>query len=66
MGGAGAFYYAVKYPELFSSVTAYAGTYHHFYHEDFPVGEAPEEITELYKNIMSNAKYFEAKGIFFY
>ena len=33
MGGAGAFYYAVKHPELFGEVTAYAGTYHHFYHK---------------------------------
>ena len=29
MGGGMAFCWAVKYPDLFSSVTAYAGTYHH-------------------------------------
>ena len=32
MGGGMAFFYAVKYPELFSAVTAYAGTYHHYFH----------------------------------
>lgn len=31
MGGNMAFYYAVKYLELFGSVTSYAGTYHHLY-----------------------------------
>lgn len=35
MGGAIAFYYAVKYSELFGSVTSYAGTYHHQYHKDY-------------------------------
>ena len=33
MGDGMAFWCAAKYPDLFSSVTAYAGTYHHYYHK---------------------------------
>ena len=44
MGGNMAFYYAVKHPELFGSVTSYAGTYHHLYHKGYrTVGVAPEK-----------------------
>ena len=66
MGGAGAFYYAVKYPELFGSVTAYAGTYHHFYHEGYRgVGEPPQKAVELYENMMKDTSSFYEDGILF-
>ena len=48
MGGAGAFYYAVKYPELFRSVTAYAGTHDYELHEDFDIEATPEKAVEIY------------------
>jgi len=65
MGGAGAFYYAVKYPELFGSVTSYAGTFHHFLHADFPVGESPVKIPGLYECIMGDVSYFEENSILY-
>jgi ribosomal-protein-alanine N-acetyltransferase len=62
MGGGFAFYNAVKYPELFSSVTTYAGTYHHYYHEDYEtVGVPSEKAAELYKQMISEAKYGKAR-----
>ena len=64
MGGAAAFYYAVKYPELFSSVTAYAGTYHHYYHKDYRgVGETPDKAVQLYDNMMREERYLEENNI---
>lgn len=57
MGGNMAFYYAVKHPELFGAVTAYAGTYHHLYNKEYrTVGVAPEKAVELYEEMMSNAE----------
>jgi enterochelin esterase-like enzyme len=62
MGGGMAFYCAVKYPELFSAVTAYAGTYHHYYHGDYDtVGIAPEKAAEIYEKMIREAKYGEAR-----
>ena len=64
MGGGMAFCYAVKYPELFSSVTAYAGTYHHYYHKGSrTVGEPPEKAAELYKDMMKEERYLEEGNI---
>ena len=66
MGGAGAFLYAVTYHELFGSVTAYAGTYHHNYHKGYRgVGEPPEKAVELYENMMKEARYLEEGGILY-
>ncbi len=66
MGGGMAFYYAVKYPELFASVTAYAGTYHHYYHKDsHTVGVAPEKAAELYENMMREERYLEENNILY-
>lgn len=55
MGGGAAMVYAVKHPELFSSVTAYAGTYHHYFcYTDFrTVGAAPERAAEFYQDLLS-------------
>jgi len=68
MGGAGAFYYAVKYHELFSAVTAYAPTFHHFFHDDYdefdkPASRATEIFNEFPQYESAETKYFEANGI---
>lgn len=64
MGAGAAFYYAVKHPDIFSSVTAYAGTYHHYYHKGYSgVGEKPEKAAELYENIMKEERYLEEGNI---
>lgn len=66
MGGGMAFYYAVKYPELFSSVTAYAGTYHHYYHKGSrTVGVEPEKAAELYEDMMREERYLEEDNILY-
>jgi len=67
MGGAMAFYYALKYPELFGSVTAYAGTYHHWYRNDYSgVGEPLEKAVGLYENIMKAPKYFAEDSVLYF
>ena len=55
MGGGAAMFYAIKHPELFSSVTAYAGTYHHyFYYTDFRTVGAPcERAVDFYQDLLS-------------
>lgn len=57
MGGGMALYYAVKHPNLFSSVTAYAGTYHHYYHKDaHTVGAAPETAGDLLAGMLREGR----------
>jgi enterochelin esterase-like enzyme len=64
MGGGFAFYCAVKYPEIFSAVTAYAGTYHHYYHKGSrTVGVAPEKAAGLYDDMMKEERYLEEGNI---
>jgi len=64
MGGNIAFYYAIKYSELFGSVTAYAGTYHHLYHKEYrTVGVAPEKVMELYEDMLREEWYLEENNI---
>jgi len=55
MGGGMAMVYAVKHPELFSAVTAYAGTYHHyFYYTDFRTVGAPiEKAPGFYRDLLT-------------
>lgn len=55
MGGGAAMVYGIKHPELFSSVTAYAGTYHHyFYYTDFRTVGAPiEKAAEFYQDLLN-------------
>jgi enterochelin esterase-like enzyme len=63
MGGGLAFYYAVKYPELFSKVIAYAGTYHHYYDQGFITVDAdPERALEFCDRIL-NAENHSEKNI---
>ena len=64
MGGGMAFYLAAKHPELFSSVTAYAGTYHHYYHKGSQtVGAEPEKAAELYRDMMREERNLEEGNI---
>lgn len=64
MGGNMAFYYAVKHPELFGSVTPYAGTYHHLYLKEYrTVGVAPEKVPGLYEDMMREEWYLEENNI---
>lgn len=64
MGAGMAFCYAVKYHEMFSAVTAYAGTYHHYYHKGSQtVGVEPEKATELYKEMMREERHLEEGNI---
>ena len=66
MGGMLAFYYAVKHPELFGSVTPYAGTYHHQYHKGYQgIGKPPEKAVELYENMMLEKRYLEENNILY-
>ncbi len=55
MGGGAAMVYGIKHPELFSSITAYAGTYHHyFYYTDFrTVGAPTEKAAEFYQDLLN-------------
>lgn len=58
MGGGMAFAFAVKYCDMFSAVTAYAGTYHHFYHPDYStVGEPAEKAERIYRTMMDERKF---------
>lgn len=64
MGGNMAFYYAVKYPEMFGSVTPYAGTYHHLYHKGSQtVGAASEKAFDLYHDMIKEKRYLEENNI---
>lgn len=66
MVGARAFYYEVKYPELFGTVTSYAGTYHHLYHKGSQtVGESSEKAFELYNNMMQERRYSEESNVLY-
>lgn len=61
MGGGMAFAFAVKYHEMFSAVTAYAGTFHHFYHPDYStVGEPAEKAESIYRAMMTERKFDKA------
>ena len=56
MGGGAAMVYGIKHPELFSKITAYAGTYHHyFYYTDFRTVGAPIEKAEAFYQDLLNA-----------
>lgn len=54
MGGGAAMILAIKHPDLFSSVIAYAGTYHHyFYYTDFRTVGAPiEKAPAFYQDLL--------------
>ena len=53
MGGGMAVWYAVKHPDVFTDVIAYAGTFHHYYHKDYMTPFVPvERAEELYRGMM--------------
>jgi enterochelin esterase-like enzyme len=67
MGGGFSFYLAAKYPELFSSVTAYAGTYHHYYHSEYRgVGEPVDKAEEMYNDMIRDKRYLEEGNILYH
>lgn len=64
MGGNMAFYYALKHPELFGAVTAYAGTYHHLYNKEYrTVGVPQEKVAQLYEEMIKEKWYLEEDNI---
>ena len=64
MGGGAAFVYAVKHAQLFSQVTAYAGTYHHYYHKGSrTVGVPPENAMALYRDMLSEERHLEEGNV---
>lgn len=64
MGGGIAASMAFRYPDLFSSVVAYAGTYHHYYHPDYStVGTPVDQAAEIYEKMMSEKKFFDGSII---
>ena len=64
MGGGMAFYYAVRYPEVFGSVTAYAGTFHHYFHTGYSgVKAAPAMAVRLYEEMMRDERDLDENNI---
>lgn len=64
MGGGVAASMAFCYPYLFSSVIAYAGTYHHYYHPDYStVGTPVDQAAEIYARMMAEKKFFDGNII---
>lgn len=64
MGGGVAASMAFRYPDLFSSVVAYAGTYHHYYHPDYStVGTPVSQAAEIYARMMAEKKFFDGSII---
>lgn len=64
MGGGIAASLAFRYPDLFSEVTAYAGTYHHYYHRDYStVGTPVSQAADIYRQMIDEKKFFEGSII---
>ena len=64
MGGGMAFCYAIKNLDLFSAVTAYAGTYHHYFHKGSQtVGPEPEKAAELYSDMIREERFLEEGNV---
>lgn len=60
MGAGMAFMCAAKHHDLFSSVTAYAGTYHHYFHKGSDTaGAAPEKARGILEDMMREKRYQE-------
>ena len=64
MGGGIAASIAFKYPDMFSSVVAYAGTYHHYFHPDYStMGTPVDQAAEIYARMMDKQKFFDGSII---
>jgi S-formylglutathione hydrolase FrmB len=64
MGANMAFYYAIIHPEVFSSVAAYAATFHHLLGEDCnTVGTDPMKVKEIYCGMIRDKKDYEVNNI---
>lgn len=67
MGGGMAIYCAVKHPSLFGSATAYAGTFHHYYHRGYlGVGEPVSQAAGYYGEMIREGRQFEEGNILNY
>lgn len=62
MGGGIAARLAFRYPEWFSAVTAYSGTYHHYFHKDYlTVGTPVGQAEDIYRAMMREQKCFDGQ-----
>ena len=53
MGGGMAVWFALRHPAAFAEVTAYAGTFHHYYHPEYGTAFVPvERAEELYRGML--------------
>lgn len=61
MGAGMAFFYTVKYPELFSAVTAYAPTFHHYWPMDVyaTVGADASQAPHFLRTMLAEQKFSE-------
>ena len=64
MGAGMAFVFAVRHLELFSSVMAYAGTYHHYYPRDYQtVGVEREKAAGIYEAMIGDGRHLEEGNV---
>ena len=64
MGGAMAFYYAVKHCAMFGAVIPYAATFHHQYHKGYRgVNEPREKAAGLYNSMLAENRHLEGDNI---
>ena len=64
MGGGMAFVFAVRHLDLFSAVTAYAGTYHHYYPRDYQtVGVEREKAAGIYEEMIRDGRHLEEDNV---
>lgn len=64
MGGGMAFNFAIRHLGLFSAVTAFAGTYHHYFHKGAQTVGAPNgSAPELYEAMIKERRYLEEGNI---
>lgn len=64
MGGGFALYCAAKHPDMFSTVTAYAGTYHHFYDKQFQtVSVDPKNAGDIYASMINALKQIDEGNV---
>lgn len=63
MGGGMAVWFALRHPAAFAEVTAYAGTFHHYYHPEYGTAFVPvERAEELYRGMLQ-AKWESEKNL---
>jgi len=64
MGAGMAFVFALRHLDLFSAVTAYAGTYHHYYPRDYQtVGVEREKAAGIYEAMIRDGRHLEEGNV---